>query len=565
VLDVIDLLPEEHDDGSIEVAIPAQKKQKKDKGHARKEGPPANAEAEEGLLACCLMSAQEFSRIEKTIGPECFFSPANRVIYEQMLALRDSGMEVDAAILANWLHTHGLLEAVGGIAQIAHITDSAPTTAHATFYVQQVRDMHMLRVIQRGAMGILEEVRDVNGDAPGAIAELRAKLDLLATRASGAKITARPLASYHWPENDASVLLGTKRRFLCRGGSMLIVGFAGMGKSVLCYQMAACFSVGRQLLGIDCVGPLKVLVIQAEDDEGDIGEINESVVHGMQFTKEEQAMFSRNVHVIPDKVHAGESFLAALRTYVKAVKPDLVIINPLLSYAGGDISKQDVASAFLRNGLNAINQENGDQFAYVIIHHTSKPPEDKGGKNKPVSGDHERQYAAFGSSELTNWARAVITIDQRKGTAKPGQYYFNLAKRGSRAGVTRDIPQGAGFRTETITKIPVQHSTQRMDINGKSVPMVFWELGDAELAMAETAVAKEKPAVERAVTGAKPVERDGLLKYFPIGELAAKPLGEIQREAHEKFGLARSSFYHLKNDLLEAQKIFETANGTWHR
>jgi hypothetical protein len=100
-----------------------------------------------------------------------------------------------------------------------------------------------------------------------------------------------------------------------------------------------------------------------------------------------------------------------------------VIIDPLLSYIGGDISKQEVCSAFLRNTVHPILQKY--QMGLIIMHHTGKPRS----KDEEQSGN-ALSYAGTGSSELTNYVRATATIFQNKDDE--GVYDFVYSKRSKR-------------------------------------------------------------------------------------------------------------------------------------
>src|SRR5262245_8076460 len=58
-----------------------------------------------------------------------------------------------------------------------------------------------------------------------------------------------------------------KRRFLCRGGALLIVGPTGIGKSALAMQFMISWALGKESFSIKPTGLLKCLLIQAENDE----------------------------------------------------------------------------------------------------------------------------------------------------------------------------------------------------------------------------------------------------------------------------------------------------------
>ena len=233
------------------------------------------------------------------------------------------------------------------------------------------------------------------------------------------------------PENDPNSLLGN--RWICRGGSMLLVGQSGIGKSSFTMQSAVTLALGRPLFGIQPTGPMKQVIIQAENDLGDMAEMFRGVMTAMGIDEWDPRyeIVRKNLTFIEDFNHTGDKFIEAVRRIVDVYSPDLVWIDPLLSFIGDDISRQDVCAHFLREGLNPISKASG--VAWMLAHHTNKPPSDP--KAKSGWTDSDASYLGTGSAELTNWARAVATITEDK---SGGIYKLTLAKRGGRAGA-RDL------------------------------------------------------------------------------------------------------------------------------
>ena len=136
-----------------------------------------------------------------------------------------------------------------------------------------------------------------------------------------------------------------------------------------------------------------------------------------------------HLEIVTEPVSTGEEFTEAVRHLIGAHKPDLVWLDPLLSFIGDDISKQDVCSYFLRSLLNPIAFEAG--VTWMMMHHTAKPNADPKSKSHWVATD--QSYAGTGSAELTNWARAVCLL---RTTKDEGRFQLIMAKRGKRAGAT---------------------------------------------------------------------------------------------------------------------------------
>ncbi len=57
-----------------------------------------------------------------------------------------------------------------------------------------------------------------------------------------------------------------------KGGSLLIVGQSGTGKSSLMMQAAVHWALGRDFFGIKPARPLRAIILQAENDAGDVSE-----------------------------------------------------------------------------------------------------------------------------------------------------------------------------------------------------------------------------------------------------------------------------------------------------
>ena len=231
------------------------------------------------------------------------------------------------------------------------------------------------------------------------------------------------------PKDDKSDnLLGN--RFLTREGSWLIVAQSGVGKSVLAMQMAVCFALGKDLWGLKPIKPLKVAIIQAENNKLDLVEPLQSICENLALLPEHRRLLEKNFSVFPNSSQCGKNFARLLNRVAKTKSPDIVIIDPLLSYIGGDISKQETCSAFLRNIVHPIIQRH--QMGLIIMHHTGKPKN----KDEEQSGD-ALSYAGTGSSELTNYVRAASTIFRNKDDENV--FDFTYSKRGKRAECERVI------------------------------------------------------------------------------------------------------------------------------
>lgn len=249
--------------------------------------------------------------------------------------------------------------------------------------------------------------------------------------ALGTEIQVKDLLEFN-ADDDKNSVLGY--RWLCRGGSCLIIGQSGVGKSSLEMQLAILWALERPAFGICPAKPLKSLIIQAENDLGDTAEMFQGVWAGMKLPGGENPevirQVQRNLVIRRVSSHTGTQFCDLLRRVIDRDKPDLVWLDPALAYVGDDISKQSVCSQFFRNGLNPIAEATG--VIFMILHHTGKPPKDPKSKSGWTSRDFS--YEGLGSSDLTNWARAVMVLRE----FDENLFELKLPKRGRRAGA-KDI------------------------------------------------------------------------------------------------------------------------------
>jgi replicative DNA helicase len=126
---------------------------------------PHSIEAEEYLLACCLLDGNDtLSRcLEKKLAPACFYSPANRLVYEKLVELYNQGKPIDLAVLSEELKTSKQLDEIGGYAYLTQISGRIPTTAQAGYFIEKLRELYLLRELIKVATGAVENCYSYQG------------------------------------------------------------------------------------------------------------------------------------------------------------------------------------------------------------------------------------------------------------------------------------------------------------------------------------------------------------------------------------------------------------------
>ena len=428
---------------------------------------PASQEAEEHVIATILLDGSDTLEraIRTPIPPEAFFFPANRLLYETCLDLHTKGKPVILETLGEELSSRRQLEAVGGWAYLMQVTSRIPTTAHAGYFIEKLREKYLLREAIKTLTGGVEEAYGFSGGLTEYLSRLQSRIERLQPKAE-VKSSRRSPFSFTIPaRDDRSILLGN--RYLNRGDGIVLSSSSGMGKSSMSQQMAGDWALGRPFHGITSNGALRILIIQSEDSDGDIAEVWQSLAHVNKWSAEDRARIEQNVRIVCEKALRGPAFIRWLDSEAKDFKPDLVILNPLQAYMDGDVTDSRDLGAFLREGLNGINRESN--FGYLIVHHTTKPAT---GKDRAERQWHEVMYDMAGGAEIINWARGIISL---RALEDEGKFKVVLAKRGRRAGIVRPVEAGAGVRLEPVTVFGLQHAKGHLP---SGTPVIYWEAAE---------------------------------------------------------------------------------------
>ncbi len=126
---------------------------------------PVGEEAEQHVIACCLLDGGDtISRcFEARVAPDSFYVAANRVIFEVLSELYQKGITITLEVLVEELRTRKLLDAVGGLPYLMEVTGKIPTTAHAGYFIEKIREYALLRSLIKVATGTVEQCYSFTG------------------------------------------------------------------------------------------------------------------------------------------------------------------------------------------------------------------------------------------------------------------------------------------------------------------------------------------------------------------------------------------------------------------
>jgi len=200
-----------------------------------------------------------------------------------------------------------------------------------------------------------------------------------------------------------SVVLGNG--WLRRGDIATFISTAGAGKSVAMFQMGMAWGLGLPYMGIKPPHPLRVLIFSGEDDPVTIGQCREGflehslAITGRQLSAADLDPLDANLRTEFSREHVGLSFHSHLSALLTESPADLVMVNPLLSFIGGEVVAN--VSEWLRGGIMPIIQRH--DCAAIFAHHTPKMSADGWDNTDDV-------YSAIGGGEAANIPRAILTL-----------------------------------------------------------------------------------------------------------------------------------------------------------
>src|SRR5947207_8827546 len=113
--------------------------------------PPNDLDGEVSVLGSILVDPLSIAKVLQFLHPEDFYRENNGQVYRAALDLFAAGEPIDNVTLAAQLQTLGVLERIGGRAQLASMQGLVPTAANIEYYGRIVKEKaYKRRLISAG-------------------------------------------------------------------------------------------------------------------------------------------------------------------------------------------------------------------------------------------------------------------------------------------------------------------------------------------------------------------------------------------------------------------------------
>jgi replicative DNA helicase len=375
--------------------------------------PPHSEDAERGVLGAVLLDSEKVMDlcIERQLEPESFYIPVHRAIFDAMMGMNREGRPIDLLTVGERLKAAGLLERVGGAPALHRIVDATPTSAHAEYYIDIVRDRHLLRRVIEASRTAERNCYDPTAEAQFVLGQAeQAFFDITANQHGQMRpwheLVNEIVATF---DNQQKGFLGVPTGFrdldknikgLKPGNMVVLAARPSMGKTSLAMNIVEHVALGKgdaqsrpRPVGVfsvemSCLDLVKRMICcRAEVSghaiaEGFISQTN----HGRLISAAD-ALSNAPIY-IDDSAGLDITELRARARRMKSKHAvELIVIDYLQLLRAPEHSRhgRQVEITYVSAGLKAMAKELG--LPVLVLSQLSRAPEARGGEEKPKLSD----------------------------------------------------------------------------------------------------------------------------------------------------------------------------------
>ena len=233
--------------------------------------PPHNLDAEESLLGAMLLSRDAIEAAEPIVAASDFYKPGHGHVFATIVDLWSEGDKVDPVTVAETLNRAGLLDAIGGPAELLSLQGGTPATSNAARYARIIAEHATLRRL----IGVAGEIAELGYSLPADVGEavdhaqaLVGAVDLPIAKVPDDLLPLYDLLNRPDESRTPWVIPGLFRA----DWRVVVVAPEGKGKTLVLQQVGMCAAQGIHPFAFTDIEPVRVLFIDAENPEDRIVE-----------------------------------------------------------------------------------------------------------------------------------------------------------------------------------------------------------------------------------------------------------------------------------------------------
>lgn len=228
---------------------------------------PVSLESESGVLGALLLDpADVFPKCERAKVTQFSFSdPQNAAIYRVVNDRVRRDEAIDASIIAEELRDAPEFKNANVFAKIVEITKEAPTTVHASYFIDRLRKHEIRRELIIAAAAASEEAYTSN-DVEETTENLRRRIDFATQGPRGQELWPEPVNAADFCAKPPAIPAVLIDGILYTTGTMLISGPSKSHKTFSALDAAIAIASGEPWLGFrTTIAPVLYLNLELQD------------------------------------------------------------------------------------------------------------------------------------------------------------------------------------------------------------------------------------------------------------------------------------------------------------
>jgi replicative DNA helicase len=343
---------------------------------------PQSTEAEVAVLGAILLNPTEtLDMAMELLTPDHFYQRSHQIIFSTVGEMREKGEPIDTVTLTTRLKDQNKLEEVGGAYYLSKLSVAFPTTAHARFYINILREKRHLRQLIETCTTAIESAYESQHEVDRLMDQVETNVlriceDQASKETSTIKeITEQVVLKINQIHENRGKLPGLSWCYrdldkqtlgLKKGEMVVIAARPGIGKTALALNIAEKLVLDKKIpVGVFSLEmTAESLALRMACSEAKVNPYD--LYHG-GLTEEDLQKFARAAHLIgnsplhiiaPPQMNILQ-LRASARRLVKRAHVELLIVDYLQLMIGtqtrNDNREREVAS--ISNGIKALAKE----------------------------------------------------------------------------------------------------------------------------------------------------------------------------------------------------------------